>query len=785
MLKSRLLKLTILIVVAVNSELMAQVDTCKSALIGKVIDEHDKTTLDFANVYIVELKRGAVSDSNGYYQIHDLCDGYYTIRISHIGCETITEKVRIEGITRRNFYTEHHSELLKYVEISAIKTIDQSTQSKTDISEEKLNQSKGQSLGDALKSVTGVTTLNTGNSVSKPVIHGMHSNRILIMNNGIRQEGQQWGVEHAPEVDPFIATNISVIKGANSIRYGSDAIAGVILVEPKPLRDSAGIGGEMNLVGMSNGKSGTASAYLEGNFKKLNPLSWRVQGTLKQGGNSSTPNYILVNTGLKEYNFSYALGWTKKKYGAEVFYSQFNTSIGIFSASHIGNLSDLNKAFNSSVPLETGSFTYTIGRPYQHIEHELLKVKSFIKTGDKGKLSLIYARQYNLRYEYDKHSPLNDSLKALNKPDLKFELTTHTGEITWEHLRIKKFTGSIGISGITQGNTYEGRALIPNFYNYGAGVFMIERWKKNKFEIEGGVRYDYKWLQVFKYEYIGNSNYELISPIHKFENFTGNLGCIFKNDSVLTISLNIGTAWRAPSVNELYSNGLHHGAASLEFGDPALRSEKTNNAILTMRYSPMKRLNIEVSPFIHFIDNFIYRQPATTPILTIHGAFPAFYYKQTNATLKGCDIYLNYKLAKSIEVTQKAALLRAWNKTENEWLIMMPSDRYETEFTYRLKQVRKLNSAYVSASFLYVTKQWRVPANSDFAVSPDAYYTVNLHASCKILLHKQSVEFGISVFNLLDKSYRDYLDRFRYFTDALGRNFTLRIKIPFNMQTRL
>ncbi|MBL0052921.1 MAG: TonB-dependent receptor [Bacteroidetes bacterium] len=197
-----------------------------------------------------------------------------------------------------------------------------------------------------------------------------------------------------------------------------------------------------------------------------------------------------------------------------------------------------------------------------------------------------------------------------------------------------------------------GRALIPNFQHYVGGVFLIERWKKNKFEIEGGVRYDYKWLQIFKYQYIGNATYELISPIHKFENLTGNVGLIYRRDSVLNISLNIGTAWRAPSVNELYSNGLHHGAAALEFGDNTLHSERTNNAILTVRYNP-KRLNIEVSPYIHFINNFIYRQPASTPMLTIHGAFPAFYYKQTNATLKGCDFYLNYKLTKELELSEK------------------------------------------------------------------------------------------------------------------------------------
>jgi iron complex outermembrane receptor protein len=764
---------------------MAQADSCQNTLSGRVVDEHDKTVLEFATVYIVELGRGAVTDSLGNYTIRNICKGNYTIRVSHLGCETITEKILINKKTVRNFCPEHHSELLKDVEITAIKSIAQTTQTKSEVSQEKLNQAKGQSLGDALKSVTGVTTLTTGNSVSKPVIHGMHSNRILILNNGIRQEGQQWGIEHAPELDPFVSTKLSVIKGANSIRYGSDAIAGVILVESKPLRDSAGIGGEVNLVGMSNGKSGTASAYLEGNFKKLSPLSWRAQGTIKQGGNVSTPDYILVNTGLKEYNFSYALGWKKKNYGAEIFYSQFNTTFGIFSASHIGNLTDLNRAFNSPVPLETGDFTYKIGRPFQHTEHELFKIQSFLNTGELGKLSIIYARQYNLRYEYDKHSPLNDSLKALNKPDLKYEITTPTGDIVWEHNRIKKFTGRIGINGITQANTYEGRALIPNFKSYGGGIFLIERWKKNKFEIEGGLRYDYKWLQVFKYEYVGNANYTLINPIHKFENLTGNLGFIYKKDSTLNVSFNLGTAWRAPSVNELYSNGLHHGAAALEFGDNTLQSERTNNAILTVRYKPVGRLSIEVSPYIHFIKNFIYRQPAAEPMLTIRGAFPAFYYKQSNVILKGCDFSFNYKVTKSLELSEKASILRAWNESQNDWLILMPSDRYETELTQRFKKFKKINSSYVSASFLYVTKQWRVPANSDFAPPPPAYYTVNLHASCEISVGKQNLEIGFSVFNLLNNSYRDYMDRFRYFADVMGRNFALRIKVPFNSKARL
>lgn len=111
----------------------------------------------------------------------------------------------------------------------------------------------------------------------------------------------------------------------------------------------------------------------------------------------------------------------------------------------------------------------------------------------------------------------------------------------------------------------------------------------------------------------------------------------------------------------------------------------------------------------------------------------------------------------------------------------MPSDRYETELSYRFKTYKRFNSAYLSASLLYVTKQWRVPANSDFVPPPSEYYTVNLHTSCSIKVKNQNIELGVSVFNLLNESYRDYLDRFRYFTDAMGRNFVVRLKVPFNI----
>lgn len=750
-------------------------DDCSFSLTGRVIDEHDGQPLAYAAIYVEELETGVITDSVGNYEISNLCKGTYNLKCTHVGCEPVFAKVQVTRNSSHNFYPEHHAELLQGATIVGEKTEAESTQKMETLTARELDETKGQSLGESLTKVTGVNTLSTGNSIAKPVIHGLHSNRILILNNGVRQEGQQWGNEHAPEIDPFVSDELTVIKGANSVRYGPDAIAGVILVKPRPLRLTPGIGGELNLVGSSNGRQGVVSGMLDGKFEKIPALSWRFQGTLKRAGNVNAPNYFLKNTGLREYNYSWAAGYNKESLGLEVFYSQFNTDIGIFSASHIGNLTDLQRAFEADEPLESAEFTYDIARPWQHIEHELFKAKGYLFTGNLGKLSLTYARQYNKRLEYDKHLPLNDSLAALDLPALQFEITTQTGDLVFEHNRIKSFTGSVGVSAIRQGNTYEGRFFIPNFRKYGGGAFIIERWKpdSSKFELEAGLRMDYIFQEVFMWD--GDV---IVSPEHSYQNVSGSLGGIYKVNDELLFRANAGTAWRPPSVNELYSNGLHHGAAAVEIGDTTLVQEQAYNLSASVEYTG-ERLQVNVDAYYNYIDNFIYLKPVLPPTLTIRGAFPTFNYSQVDATLKGIDFTASYDLSDNFNITSKASILRAINKTADEHLVLMPADRYEGILEYNIPDGKKLTDGYISLSVLSVLKQWRVPANSDFAAPPAGYTLLGLQAGISIPVGEQQMKVGIGINNLLNTSYRDYLNRFRYYTDEMGTNVTLRVKVPF------
>jgi iron complex outermembrane receptor protein len=362
---------------------------CVLNLSGHVNDADTKEHLGDAIVLIKELKLNVTTDKDGFYSFKGLCPGVYTLEVSHAGCITTEKHIHLKADLETDIDLSHAVTELQEVVIKGRSS--GAASPSAEVKGKALEATRGLSLAESVKRISGVSMLQTGSNIYKPVIHGLHSNRVLILNNGVRQEGQQWGNEHAPEIDPFIANRISVIKGASAIRYGADAIGGVILVEPKLLRHDPGIGGEMNTALFSNNRMGVLSAMLEGNNAKRAAFSWRLQGTVKRGGNAHTPNYWLANSANEEYNFSVAAGWKKQSWGSELFYSQFNTRLGIFAGSHIGNVTDLWNAILSKDPpdyIKNVGFSYSIDRPYQAIQHQLLKAKVWKNTGSIGRLNL-------------------------------------------------------------------------------------------------------------------------------------------------------------------------------------------------------------------------------------------------------------------------------------------------------------------------------------------------------------------------------------------------------------
>lgn len=751
---------------------------CKLRISGQIFHADTKEPMAFANIALKESNVGAIADENGQYFIENLCAGTYTIVCTRLGCNHKEHQIILKDneSLQFDFFLEESSVLLDDIIVEAEAIELQETQAVASLSKQALASTKGQTLGEALQRIPGVANLQTGASISKPVIQGLHSNRILIMVNGVRQEGQQWGLEHAPPIDPFLADEIKVIKGANSVRYGAGAMGGVILLEPSKLPQKAGIGGEVNLAGFSNGRSGVVSGMLEGKLSEKLPISGRLQGTLKKAGNIRTPKYFLNNTGVEEYNVSWALGFKKDKWATEVFYSNFNTKLGIFSGAHIGNLTDLLNAIAQENPQEEGQFSYGIDRPQQRILHELFKVKSSVKTGTSGKLNLQWSRQFNRRQEFDAHRQFGALPDNFDQPEIEFEITTYTTDLNWEHLPVHDLRGSIGAHLMYQKNTTDFGALIPNYDNTILGAYWIERWKRpaNPLELEAGLRYDYQMLSV------GVQGRDSINMDLEYSNVSATLGAIYQFSKQWQLRLNFGTAWRAPNANELFSDGVHHGSASYELGRSDLTSERAFDSGLSLVFDNKNNFSASVNAYYNIKNNFIFLEPQEVPQLTIRGAFPAFHYEQADARIMGLDWSLAYEFFPKLHLHSQGAIIRARNRKIDDHLIFMPADRFEQALEYRFKEEEGNGAiSFVKVGIVNALEQTRVPANSDYTPPPPGHTRFNLELGHTFYWNKQPLEFGLSIYNLFNTRYREYLNRFRYFTDEQGRNVALRLRIPF------
>lgn len=737
--------------------------------------------LESATVVLREKQRSALTNSAGAAVFDSIEAGLYTVQVSYIGYHVFERKVDVRE--SRHIQVELCPEEfhLHEVEITERRMNEHTAvtgQQVEQLSKQQLDAQRGQTFADQLKLIPGVTTFTTGPSIGKPVIRGLHSMRVLTINGGVRQEGQQWGGEHGPEIDPFLPGSIQVIKGASSVAYGPEAIGGVVRIEPRSFRVAEGVGGEWMGNYFSNNRQAAGSLVLDGHHHyRTHHVSWWVQGSKRKAGDSHAPRYVMSNTGFRETDAAAGAEWRTTRSGVQLYYTRFATTLGILRGSHIGNKNDLLRAIQAPEPFYTRAFTFQLRNPKQEVEHQTGSVKWWYDLPRAGRFSLQVAQQVNSRKEYDAHYIYSDSLRALQLPAYELTLTTQTAELRFEHARWRNLTGNAGFSYMHQGNYAAGeRYLIPNFIARTAGLFAIEKWSTTRWQAEAGVRYDWRVMDIYR-----NINRVIIHTPHRWHNLTVALGGMYHLTERLKAEMNVSSAWRPPAVNELYSSGLHGGTATFETGNEQLQPEQSLNSDLGLHYS-RERWNVQVSVFYNYLHNFIYQQPDTQATVTIRGTFPTWRYMQTDARLTGAELQWLYMPSTHWQVRVSGAWLHAQNVSMNKPLILMPSNRAMASVVYVIPAFSKnVKKSEVEWSTQAVARQHRFPAGEDYAVPPAGYVIHSLSWRSTFLMGKQEVQFRVSAHNLFNTSYRDYLSRFRYFTDEPGRNIVFSVQIPFQL----
>lgn len=793
-------------------------------LLGTVLDNRTNKPLPSVRILLLDTKRGVLSRADGSFALVLGSRQGYTLRATLLGYAPLEEHLQAASDDTLHIVIRLKQSAVRLatarVEAERQALENMATQNVTTVSAQELERSRGQTLGEALQNVAGVTLLQTGASIAKPVIRGLHSQRIVVMNAGVAQEGQQWGTEHAPEIDPFAPQRIEVVRGAAGVEYGTGAIGGVIRIQPYTLPRGAWFGGEVQSALFANNSQGALSLALEGgglsflpdttntNLHRLaNGFGWRVQGSARKAGDSRAPSYVIGNTGFQEINGSAAFGYEGERFGIEAYYSLFTTELGIFSGSHIGNMNDLLRAIDNGRPLVEYEWTYTIGAPRQQISHDLWSVKAHYNA-DFGRFEVQYGWQQNNRAEFDSHNARvrGDSaqlVQSLSRPATSLQLTTYSLDTKFRHKPLELapetvLTGSIGASGTAQWNVQTGRAfLIPSFQAQTGGAYIIETLTLPDGIVNAGLRYDARHVNV-----IGSGLRDIPDTTQLFSSVSAALGAIWyfgkslhneakdeKKDTSqaqthqavkpFSLAINLASAWRAPLVNEQFSEGVHHGTAQYEIGNPNLKPERSYSADLTLSHHT-EALRFELSAYINAIDNFIYLRPdAAHPTVTIRGTFPTLFYTQTFALLRGVDASLDAALSENVRVGGTFSLVRGDNVTASKPLLFMPADRLRTFVRTESAAFLGMTDVFAEISSTLVRTQDRVPVNVDYASPPRGYVLFDCAVGGRVEALGTRLSWNLSVRNIANTAYRDYLSRYRYFTEDAGRNVVLRVSVPF------
>ena len=779
---------------------------CNHSLEGYVLDFHNGKPIAGVTLQIENSQLHTISDSNGKFIINNLCESSLELIVSHISCDQKTLVIDIKDDLQTTIYLEHHIEELEMVAIKGNNSNNGAISAqKEKIDKKIIDNFSSESLGTILKQAKGVSSINTGNNIVKPVINGLHSSRIAIMNNNVRMEDQEWGIEHAPNIDVNAIDNITVIKGSNALAYAGDAIGGIVILKPLRYLNKDTLFGKTIAGFQSNGLGYNFSSMLSKNFKN----GWFANGNVgyKQNGDLKSPDYNLTNTGAKSFSGNVILGYQKFEYGFEANISYIDNTMGILSASHIGNVGDLVNAIDNEEPLIIDDFSYAINSPKQEVAHLLGKINFYKRFSSLGKLSVQYDYQNNHRFEFDKR--IGDDR---DKPAVDLKLITQNLK---SDLIIDKFDNStiyLGVTGKYQENIANPetgvRRLIPDYEKTDFSFYGIWNTTFNdKLAADLGIRYDYNFIDAQKY-YI-TSRWEergynedfsdfvvndlgtqlLTNPTFTYHNISLSAGLIYTINKNNDLIFNYGLSSRPPNPSELFSDGLHHSAARIELGDLRLTKEISNRVGLSYQFETNK-ININIDAYSNQINDFIYLKPTGTQT-TVRGAFPVWEYFKTNALLVGFDTSFDYQFTESWSLNSSLSYVYGQNTEEDIPLIDIPSFKLNNALNYKLKKWNHLN---VRLAHEWAGRQNRYPnynfetyiptteeyVEVDISSPPNAFQLIHLYGDVTFLFNeKMNLNLMLGVTNLFNTNYREYLNRLRYYADDTGRNITIQIKFNY------
>ncbi len=685
----------------------------------------------------------------------------------------------------------------------------------TTLDAQALEGMRGRHLAGTLAEIPGVTMLQAGPASAKPVVRGQSGRRLLTLFDGVRHEAQDWGVDHAPEIDPFAAGSLSVVKGAAGVRYGPDAVGGVVRIEPRPLRFKPGVDGELHMVGVDNGWRGTLAGRVDAATSWLPGFSVRIEGNGNKAAAVSTPTYVLGNTASEAFNGSITAGYTGDVFTnaveAKVSLRHHQARLGVCYCLTATTPDDLQTLTTRNAPLGASRWqtTFDIDRPYQTVTHDLFLSRLQTELFGLGEVTATYSFQLDVRDEFDQ------ARRAVTGPQFHFELATHTVDVVYTHPTLPfgplALDGTFGAQFLAQENQYSGLQLIPNYRRFMGGVFAIESLSVEDvlggtlvFELGG--RYD----QLVQSAFLTGRAYAaqqrrgrldgdactlandvaecaLALPalsVSTSAKWTVPLSAFLGKKSALTLEGDLSSATRFPDADELYLGGRAPSFPVFGLGNGSLGPETTLQAAMALGV----RSSIftgEISGYVNQVQDYIAFGPAIGANgepqvdVVIQGAFPRFVYEATDALFYGVDVGGVIAPKSWVSLTGQLSMVHGLNVTTGGYLPFVPPPQGRVEVIGNIPTFAFFGPSKVSLASRGVLEQTRFDQASDFARPPPGYLLFDAAARTRLTILEQKVALSVEVKNLFNSRTREYMSLLRYYVDQPGREVWVRLSLDF------
>jgi len=805
------------------------------AIHGTVTDKKDGNPIVGATISIPDLKIGVAADSNGKYAINGLPRGVYLLQITAVGYGTFSQRVdfnKTSVLDVQLALSTMESNEIVVTGVSKATLLKRAPIPIVAVGKSYIDQhSASGNVIDEVANLPGVSAVTTGPNISKPFIHGLGYNRVVTLEDGIRQEGQQWGDEHGIEVDQNSIDRIEIIKGPASLSYGSDAIGGVVnLITPPPVPDG-------KILGYASGTYGTNNGLISGTMRlqgNNNGLVWGTQISQKIAKDYQDQHDGRVwATNFNEKDARAMIG-VNKSWG----YSYLNASIfDDLQAIPDGSRDSLTRKFTKQItdsdtyrPIVPESELNSYGIPVLHQHVQLYRVydNSNFAIG-KGTLAVNLGWQYSHRREYT--HPQDASTPGLN-----LELHTYTYDFKYNFTIGNDVETTVGVNGMYQVNAlgYSTDFPIPAYHQFDIGPFVVLKKSFGNLDISGGGRVDSRsfsgqaaYIDTVKAYYptlytgsnpLGTPNVvQQFTALHKdFSGFSGSAGATYNFSNSFLAKANIARGFRAPSIAELSANGPDPGSQIYHVGNSDFKPEFSVQEDVGVALT-LPKVSASASVFDNNIQNYIFQEqildangnpervnPDGTP--NPNGQYSKFTYVQSKARIDGAEFYLDIHPVSWLHFENALTLTYGTNLSNKghapdslKYLPFIPPPHTHSELrgTYA-KGFGRWKNAYAFLGFDHYNAQNRFFSAYGTETYTPGYNLLSAGFGVNLVnaAGKKLVELFVEGTNLANVNYQSNMSRLKYFDNPvvppgvrpgifnMGRNVSFKVVVPFDLSPK-